>query len=91
VTTIDWGFLSPATQKTYAIYVSNEGITPLTLSLSTSNWNPTAAPNYLTLTWNFDNGRTLNSSEAVRVTLTLAVSDSITGINNFNITAEGSM
>ena len=91
VTTINWGLLAPGSQKTYTTYVSNEGILPLTLSMSTSNWSPPSASNYLTLTWNCE-GQTVNAGEAVQVTFTLTVSEGITGIENFNfyITAEGS-
>ena len=91
VTTINWGLLAPGSQKTHTIYVSNEGILPLTLSISASNWSPTSASNYLTLTWNY-NEQTINAGKAVQVTFTLTVSESITGIANFNfdITAEGS-
>jgi hypothetical protein len=90
-TTIKWGTLKPGTSKTYTIYVSNEGNLPLTLSLSTSNWNPSSASNYLTLTWNY-NGQTINADDFIQVTLTLTVSSSITGINgfNFDITVTGS-
>jgi len=91
VTAINWGLLTPGSQATYTIYVSNTGILPLTLSLSTSNWDPPAASNYLTLTWNY-NGQPVNAGKAAQVTFTLTVSESITGITNFNfdIIAEGS-
>jgi len=91
MTAIDWETLKPGATKTYTIYVSNKGNLPLTLSLSTSNWSPPSASNYLTLTWNY-NGQTINEGDAVQVILTLTVSPSITGISNFNfdITAKGS-
>ena len=70
-TTIKWGTLKPGTAETYTIYVSNEGNLPLTLRLSTANWNPSSASNYLTLTWNY-NGQTIN------------VGDFFSGDPNFN-------
>jgi hypothetical protein len=82
-TTIDWGTLDPGATKSYSIYIRNEGKIALSLSMSTSNWSPPSASNYLTLTWNY-NGQTINEGEAIQVTLTLTVSDSITGISNFN-------
>jgi hypothetical protein len=91
VNTIDWGVLEPGAQKSFTVYICNEGNFPLTLSISTSNWNPPTASNYLTLTWSYA-GQTINAGATVKVTLTLTVSESITGINNFNfdITAVGS-
>jgi hypothetical protein len=91
VTTINWGTLKPGDTKTYTIYVSNKGNFPLTLSMSTSNWNPSSASNYLTLTWSYS-GQTIRAGEAVQVTLTLTVSSSISGLSNFgfDITAVGS-
>ena len=91
VDTINWGALEPGTQKSYTIYIRNEGNIPLTLSISTSNWNPPATSNYLTLTWSYS-GQVINAATTTPVTLTLAVSESITGINSFgfDITAVGS-
>jgi hypothetical protein len=87
----NWQSMEPGATKTYSVYIRNEGVTALTLSMSTSNWNPSSASNYLTLTWNYANGQTLNSGDAVKVTLTLAVSPRVTGVSNFNfdVTAEG--
>jgi hypothetical protein len=88
---IDWGMLEPGTQKSFTIYTRNEGNSPITMSMSTSNWNPSTASSYLTLTWNY-NGQTINPGASVQVTLTLTVSASITGINSFSfdIIAAGS-
>jgi hypothetical protein len=83
VTDIKWGILRSGTAETYTIYVRNKGNLPVTLSVSASNWNPSSASNYLTLTWN-SNGQTIGVGESVQVTLTLSVSSSITGISNFN-------
>jgi hypothetical protein len=90
VSTLDWGFLTPGTQKTFTVYICNEGNLPLTLSISTSNWNPSDASNFMTLTWSYT-GQTITAGITLPVTLTLTVSGSITGISNFNfdITAVG--
>lgn len=83
VSSVDWGLLERGTQKTVTVFMRNEGNSPITLSLSTSNWNPTAASSYLALTWNY-NGQTINLGASVQVTLTLTVSASIAGINSFS-------
>jgi hypothetical protein len=50
--------------------------------MTTENWNPQNAPNYLTRNWNC-NGQQLNPLEVVQITLSLTVSSSIQGIKNF--------
>jgi hypothetical protein len=90
VDALDWGFLAAGAQKSFTVYVSNEGALPMTLSLSTSNWNPEAASNYLTLTWDY-NGQTVNADTTIPVTITLTVSEIVTGVDifNFDVIAEG--
>lgn len=90
VNALDWGSLTPGSTKSFTIYISNEGALPLTLSMSTSNWSPPQAANYMTLTWNY-NSQTLKGATTVPVTITLTVSSDISGINtfNFDIIAEG--
>jgi hypothetical protein len=83
VTGIDWGKLEPGNQKSFSIYFRNEGNSAVTLSMSTSNWNPSAAATYLTLNWNY-NGQTIEADKNLQVTLTLSVNASITGITNFS-------
>ena len=83
VSEIDWGFLTPGGQKSYDVYIHNEGIVPLTLSISASNWSPSNAANYLALTWSSD-GQAISAGSTAKVTLTLTVSQNITGISNFN-------
>ena len=90
-TFINWGYLLPGAKKTSTLYIKNEGNAPLTVYLSTKNWSPPTASNYLTLTWSYS-GQVINAATTTPVTLTLAVSESITGINSFgfDITAVGS-
>jgi hypothetical protein len=83
VTGINWGLLEPGDQKSFSIYLHNEGNSALTLSMSTSNWNPSAAATYLTLSWDY-NGQTIEADKNLQVTLTLNVNASITGITNFS-------
>lgn len=91
-TSINWGFLAPGAKRTSTIYISNEGNVPLTVRLFTENWRPSTASDYLTLTWNFNNGQKIDPDKFVEVTLTLTVSAGITGITSFNydLVVEGS-
>lgn len=92
ISSISWGIINPGSNANKTIYVRNEGNTAATLSMTTSNWNPTNASSYMTLSWNYG-GQSLNVSQVVQVKLTLAVSASVSGITNFSfditITASG--
>ena len=82
-TTIDWGTLDPSTKKTVTLYIQNIGSAAITLTQSTSNWNPSSASAYITLTWDY-NGQAINAAASLRVTLTLTISSNIIGVDNFN-------
>lgn len=83
VETIDWGILEPGTPSNVTMYLQNDGNSDVTLSKSTSNWNPTVASNYLTLNWDYD-GQMLEPDENLPVTLTLSVSGNVTGVTDFD-------
>ena len=91
VSSIDWGTLEPGSNKNFTCYIRNEGNSPSTLSMYTSNWSPQNASNYINLSWDYD-GQFLNPDEVAQVTFTLSVSASIDGITNFrfDITIVGS-
>lgn len=83
LTSLSWGTLEPGTNQNIDFYIKNEATSPTTLSLLTSNWAPSAATDYLTLTWDYDN-QPISSGSSVLVTLTLAVDEGITGITSFS-------
>ena len=91
-TSVKWGFLTPSAKKTSTIYIRNEGNVPLAVRLFTENWRPSTASDYLTLTWNFNNGQKIDPEKFAEVTLTLTVDAGITGITSFNydLIVEGS-
>jgi hypothetical protein len=80
---INWGLLEPGDQKSFSIYLRNEGNSAVTLSMSASDWNPSAAATYLTLSWDY-NGQIIEADKNLQVMLTLSVSANITGITNFS-------
>jgi hypothetical protein len=82
LSTLAWGTLQPGGNKNITCYIKNEGDTPTTLSLESSNWNPTSASEYLTLNWDY-NDQPINIGSSVEVTLTLRVASNITGISSF--------
>ena len=88
---IDWGVLEPGTSKNFTCYVRNEGSGVSTLSMYTSNWIPSNASDYLTLSWDYG-GQSIGVNYVVQVTFTLSVDASIEGITifSFDITIVGS-
>jgi hypothetical protein len=92
LSSINWGTLDPGSNVNKTVYIRNEGTAAATLSMSTSNWSPSNAATYMTLSWNY-NGQTVNVNQVVQVKFTLAVSSSVSGITNFSfditITATG--
>jgi hypothetical protein len=91
LTTIDWGSIEAGSSANQTIYVKNTGTGLLTLSLATSDWNPTEASSYLTINWN-KAGTHLSAGESTSAILTLKVASNITGITEFRntITIRGS-
>jgi hypothetical protein len=83
VSFIDWGMVEPGSMNNVTVYVRNEGNVAASISLATENWNPSNASDYLALSWNYD-GRQLNPQEVAQVTLSLTVSQSVRGIENFS-------
>jgi len=82
VSSIDWGTAEPGAVKTVPVYIRNEGNAAITLSMSTINWDPSEASNYISLSWNY-NGQSIDPNGVIPVTLTLSISPSITGISSF--------
>lgn len=85
LTSLSWGTLEPGGSQTLICYIKNEGSSPVTLSMETSNWYPTspiAAQYYLTFDWNY-NGQPIAPNGVVQIGLTLSVNSGIEGITNF--------
>jgi len=80
---IDWGYLQPGESKNLTIYVKNNGTISMILSHNVQDWNPPAAENYITFSWNGE-GKTVEKGDAIPVTLTLHVDENITNIENFS-------
>jgi len=85
--TIDWGWFHPGDSKSLIIYLRNNGNVNATLSLSTANWIPAEAADYISLTWNREGY--LMTEKVIECTLTLTVSTEIqnTTIQSFSFDA----
>lgn len=82
VTSINWGMLEPSATVNFLIYIRNEGNTHLMLNMTTVNWDPTQASQYITLSWNRE-GHVLNPNSVVQANLTLSISSNIIDVTNF--------
>ena len=91
LSSIDWGVLEPGSSENITCHIRNELSVVSTLSMYTSNWDPSNASDYLTLSWDYD-GQSINPDEVIQVTFTLSVDASIEGITSFSfdITIVGS-
>jgi hypothetical protein len=83
VSSFSWGMIDPGTNESITCYIKNEGNSAVTLSMSTSSWNPSNATQYMTLSWNLG-GATLTPGQIKAATFTLAVSASVHGITSFS-------
>lgn len=83
VSSIDWGYIEPESINDVSVFIRNEGTAPSDLFLSTDNWSPLNAFEFMILSWDY-NGQTLDLSEVAPVTLALQVSTNVTGIRSFS-------
>jgi len=83
VSSINWGTITPGSRVKVNVYIRNERNSSGTFSISTSNWNPSNAHEYMILSWNYS-GQTIGSGKSIFAILILSVSPSIRGITNFN-------
>ena len=85
VTKIDWGIVEAGESKNFSAYIVNRSNVPITLSMTTENWTPANASNFITLTWNY-NGTQVAVDGYVFVTFVLSVDPAISGIDAFSFT-----
>ena len=91
LTSIDWGSVYPGGSVPRMIYVKNTGNAPITLSMTTASWNPGIAAGQITVAWDKENA-VLNAGQSTSATLTLNVSQNVSGVTSFsmNIIVSGS-
>jgi hypothetical protein len=83
VDSIDWGFLEPGETTNVSIYIKNEGNIAVVLNMTTDNWSPVSASDYIILTWNRE-GYLLDADSVVQSVLTLSVSPDISEVTSFS-------
>jgi len=80
---LNFGQMEPGSSKNFTLYLKNEGNSVLTLSMTSQNWNPATASNYMTLTWNRQ-GQQVNPNSVITFVITLTISGSIQGISTYS-------
>jgi len=83
VTQIDWGVLEPGTVKNFTAYLRNESNVPISLNMTTQNWNPPATESFISVSWDQE-GKMLEPDQVVPVTFTLSVSADVSGVKSFS-------
>jgi hypothetical protein len=81
-TQIDWGTLYPGSEKTVVVFIENAKNTTMTVYLQTSNWIPSQASNYISLSWN--SSGYVPSNNVAPVSLTLSAGQNIVGVTSFS-------
>jgi len=85
VTEIDWGTLEPGESKNVSAYILNESNVPLNLSMTSLDWQPINASDYMALSWNQE-ATALQIGGYVDATFTLALSYETPPFRNFSFT-----
>ena len=80
---VEWGSLQPGSSIERTIFIRNSGEHAVMLTLTSDNWSPALASDYLTLSWDYDGGD-IDAGQVVEVTLVLSISSSISGVNGFS-------
>ena len=83
LTYIDWGFVDPGSVVNRIAYIRNEANVPVFLNLTTQDWIPADASDFMNLTWNYD-GTEIAVDGVVQVVFSLTVSPDISGITSFS-------
>lgn len=83
VSSIDWGVLSPGQTKEVVVYARNEGNQSILLTVTTANYSPANASEYLNFNWTCITTR-IAVNKTVQVTQILYISPNAGGISNFS-------
>jgi len=81
---LNFGEMEPDSSKDFTLYLRNEGNIPLTLNMTSENWNPSSATSYMLLTWNRE-GEQVSPDEVLEFVVALSVFQNVTGINTFSL------
>lgn len=81
---IAFGLLEAGSSKDFTLYLRNEGNADLTLNMTSKNWDPIEATEYMSLTWNREEYR-ISPGQVISFVITLSVLPNIQGISSFGL------
>lgn len=84
ITSIDWGSVEAGNSVQRTVYIKNSGNQNVTLDLTTENWTPLEAADYLQLSWDYVVGSIMAPGDVVEVTFTLTIDSAVNGIESFS-------
>jgi hypothetical protein len=79
VTTINWGDLNVSSTNTKTIWLKKTVSQSLTLNMTTKNWSPANATDYMAVSWN----KNIMTAQVEIATITLTVFSNATWMSNF--------
>lgn len=85
VSSVDFGLLEPGSSMDFTFYLKNEGNTDLSLNLTSRNWFPVEASEYMSLTWDQE-GQQISPNQIIIGTIKLSVSPDIQDISSYSLT-----
>lgn len=83
VSSIEWGNCTPGQAKDTSVYVRNAGSEEFVLVVTSVDWSPVGASDYISLS-RVGEGIKIQPGEAARITVRLSVSSEVTGISSFS-------
>jgi hypothetical protein len=79
VNTINWGNIEPGASITTTLYVKNTGNVPMSFAIATAAYTPSVMSQYLTLTWDYITGTSVQAGNLIKVDMTMATSTASPG------------
>jgi len=84
VNQINWGYCVPGNTYNVTLYCKNVGFNPVTLRLTTANWSPAIAEQYIHGDWSYTPETEIRPGQVMPIDFFLTVDEAVTGITSFS-------
>lgn len=81
---IDWGLCEPGATYAVTLYCKNIKNIPVTLNLTTNNWEPSNANLYIYGDWNYTPSTVIQPGEVIPLQFQLSIDPAISDIDQFS-------